>query len=726
MSTAIPVESVPPWPTRPADRRDRWAAADVLAAAVLAAVTFALYARGRHFPFIRYDDPYYIANDRHVMAGLTWAGLKYAVTRVVLANYHPLTTLAEMAVVQAFGPGPAAFHLANAALHAANVALLYAFFRLATGLRWRAVCVAALWGWHPLRVESVAWVSEIKDELCGLFWLGTMLAFWWYRRRPSPGGYAAVVACLAAALLAKSMAVTLPAVLVLLDWWPLGPTAASPAAPGVVGRARVPLGRRLLEYAPLFLLSAAVVALTLVTQSRGQATGSLQRFPMPARVTNALAGYLAYVDKSVAPTSLALFHPHPAMFGRPTPVAQWVGGGVLLLAGSGWAVWVRRSRPYVFVGWFWFVGTLVPVIGLIQVGEQSWADRYSYLTAIGLTVAVVWTAADAVVDRPRCRPALAAAGVAAAGALLVGTTVQLDYWRDDATLFAHADRVVPGNYVARGNRALDAADAGDLPAALALARSAVAVLPTNMAVHQVLAYVLELDGQLKAAFAEYEIAIPLAPRNPQLRTDFGDLLVKQHRDADAVQQFERAIKLDPQTPEPRQSLGVLLLRQRRYAEAIDQFRTVLNLDPESVPAAVHLGDALRLSGDPSGAVDAYKAAVALGDTTSDTKVQLAWLSGIDARTTAQDLTPLVPLAKEACDQTGNREPFPLYAYSLVLARVNRYDDAIATATLALDRARAAHDTTLAANIERRLAAYRQGLPGAVVANPTSGPTTRAS
>jgi Flp pilus assembly protein TadD len=699
------------------DRRGRTTAADVAVAGLLAVVAFGLYFQSRHFEPIRFDDPIYLTQNWTVQRGITWAGLRYAATAIVSSNWHPLTLLVEMATVQLFGPSPGAFHLLSAALHAANVGLVYLFLRTATGLTWRSLAVAALWGYHPLRVEAAVWISDLKDVLCGFFWLLTLLAFVRYRRGGGPRWYAAVVAGTAAALLSKPMAVTLPVVLLLLEYWPLGPADAALDA----GHPRPTWARRVAEYAPLLLLSAATAVVTLWTQSKTQAAGSLAEFPLSTRLANAAAAYWAYVRTSFVPTGLAYFYPHPSELHQSVPLVPALLGATLLVAVTVAVILLRRTRPYALVGWLWFVVTLVPVIGLVQVGHAARADRYTYLPAIGLTLAVVWGCAELAGRARPAGPALAAAaaGVAAV-ALSWATYVQAGYWIDEYTLASHAVAVVPDNYMAMDGVVLGDIAAGRTADAVRQARESVHAAPDLLDPNHALAMALAADGQLKPAFEAFENAIRIDRTDPFVRDDFGRLLFRLGRNKDAEAQYRRALHDYPDLAAAHTDYAVVLAAEGQMPMAIVEFHKALDLDPRSGPTHAYLGDALRLTGDSDGAVEQYRLALANGQNGTDVETNLVWLVSIDGRSTPAELAALKPVADDARARAPASDPLPPYYDSVRLARLGQFNAAIAAATEARGRAVAAKQPQLVAAIDRRLAAYRQYEPGA---SPATEPVT---
>ena len=719
------------------DARRRWHARDAAAVAALLAGTLVIYLRTARFPFVNFDDQVYVYQNSHVLAGLTAANVAWACKAIVSANWHPLTLLAELTISSLFGARPGPFHVVNLLLHATNVCLLFAFLRRATGRFWPAGLAAALWGFHPLRVESVAWVSELKDVLCGTCTLLALLAYARYAARRTAGRYAAVAGLFALALLAKPMAVTVPAVLLLLDYWPLG------RADGCRADRRWWLAR-LLEKVPLAAVAVADIAYALRTQFRSGSAGSLVTFPPGARAANAVVSVAAYLRQTVWPTGLAPFYPHPSMLGRHYPVLTVAVSTAVVVVVTAAAVAAARRRPAVAVGWFWFLVMLVPVLGIFQIGEQARADRYTYLPAIGLTVAVVWACA-ALRPAAVARAAGVVGGVAAA-ALLAASVVTVGYWRDTQSLFAHAAAVVPDNY----NALIELADLslarGDTATATRLAGRAVELTDDRTAGPRVVLGTCLLatgrDADVAPALAEFIAAGRIRIISPDAWRGMGQAIARQadlyaahgrkasdvdRRVNEAVRAYRRATALDPDDAASPDLLGELLAAHDRRAEAVDVWRNVLDRFPTDPVAHGDLAAALQQRGDLDAAADQYRQAINDGDTRPATRSKFAWLVAIDGRSTPAELALVAPLAKAACDDPeAGRQPFPWYAYSVVLARLDRINDATAAAQRALALAEGAGQKEMAAAIRGRLRAYQQGLPALPATQPTTRPAATRS
>ncbi len=454
--------------------------------------------------FLGYDDPLYVSANPHIRDGLSGEGLRWGLSAGLLfdsphADYWaPLTVLSRMVDVELFGLDPSGHHFTNLLLHAVNAALLFLVLEGMTGAGWRSAFVAAFFAIHPLRVESVAWVTERKDVLSGLFWILTLGAYTRYARSPDRGRYSMVVLMLALGLMAKPILITIPFVLLLLDHWPLGRG----------GGAASSLRPRLLEKLPLVGLSTLSLLITyLPLLRRGQIT-EFDGLPLDARVTNALYSYLVYAGKMFWPQPLAVVYPHPE--GR-LPLWPVVAALTFLLVGTGEAVRQVRRRPYGIVGWLWYLGTLLPVRGLVQSGVQARADRYSYIPLIGLSLIVAWGVGEALGSRPYGKPALAVIAAAWLAVLLVVTRRQVDYWRDTATLFGHALRVTAGNYLAENNLATALALRGDAPGAEAHYREAIRIRPAYSQAYNNLGLLFARQGRIAEAMALHEEALRLQP-----------------------------------------------------------------------------------------------------------------------------------------------------------------------------------------------------------------------
>ncbi len=535
--------------------------------ALLAGV-LAVYGATRDHQFVNLDDPVYVSHNIHVNRGLTWGGLRWALTSFHSANWHPLTWISHMLDCSLWGLDPGPHHLTSLALHALNTLLLLLALRKLSGDFWCSAFVAALFAVHPLHVESVAWIAERKDLLSGSFAMLTLWAYAAYVHRPTRGRYALTTALFAAGLASKPMLVTLPLVLLLLDYWPLGRP-------------------RLAEKIPWFGLSAASSVVTFLAQRAGGAV--VEEIPLAARMANAAVAYVLYLKKTVWPQDLAVFYPHPYLPGS-APFAAWqVAGAAVLLAAVSAAVIVLRRRPYLAVGWLWFCGMLVPVIGLAQIGDQALADRYTYLPLLGVFVALAWGAQDLARARPRLRAPLAATAGGLLLALSAVARVQVSHWRDSTTLFEHALATTQGNYVAHLNLGVVLEERGQVDLALRHYRAAVDSRPDYANALASLGGLLARIGQMEQAAAYLERGVRADPDHPTVLYNLGWIEEQRGAPNRAAEYYERALAADPDNVDARINLGVLRAMAGDLPAAAAHFRSVLERYPADTDALLNLG-----------------------------------------------------------------------------------------------------------------------------------------
>jgi tetratricopeptide (TPR) repeat protein len=521
----------------------------------LVALVAAVFGQAVGFELTTFDDNTYITDNPAVRAGLTPRSLAWALTAVYQSTWQPLTWLSLMADVElarlagrALGiqPDPiaAVCHATNIALHAVNTCLLFAVLLQATGRRWESAVVAALFGVHPLHVESVAWVAERKDVLSTLFWFLAMLAHQRAARTQSPRARSAVAVALGLGLAAKPMLLTLPAVLLLWDWWPLGRLD------------RTTLRARVAEKLPLFALCAASLVATWWAQSAGGAMGSTLHFPLGSRLANAAISYVVYLEKTLWPTGLSFLYLHP---GAALPLSSGIPAALALAVATVLALRAARRRPYVAVGWLWYGITLVPVIGLAQFGVHARADRFTYVPLIGVFVIAAWGAADWVGSWRRVAPrwravALGAAGGTAVLAAAVAAHPAVGTWRDSETLYRSALRVDPRNWLAHAKLADLLLDRHHIAEAMSHLTAALEVYPEYSEARYNLAAALEQQGKLQSAIAEYERLLVDNPDHALGHNNLGSLLARLGRLDQAIPHFEAAARLDPQNSTIRANL----------------------------------------------------------------------------------------------------------------------------------------------------------------------------
>jgi Flp pilus assembly protein TadD len=545
----------------------------------LALLVAVVYWQVHGFDFVNFDDPEYVSRNRWVLQGLTWDGIAWAFTGFRVSNWHPLTWLSHMLDVQLFGPTPGAHHVVSAVLHSLNTVLLFALLRGATGATWRSAVVAALFGLHPLHVESVAWVSERKDLLSTLFLLLTLQAWVGFARGRGVSRYVAALACFALGLMSKPMLVTTPFLLLLLDAWPLGRMPVGEGRPFVRN-----LGRLAVEKTPFFLLAAAASTVTWLAQSAGGGGSAVSPIAFWPRAANALVSYVRYLVLTAWPEGLASFYPHPATVGPVTPLLPALGAASLLALVTAWVVRERTVRPYLAWGWFWYVGTLVPVIGFLQVGGQAMADRYTYVPLIGIFVAAVWGFSDVAGARRVPRPLLplvAGAVVAVHGAL---AWRQAGFWKDSVTLHRRSLDVTASNWKASQGLCDALLDLGRFGEATAACEQAIRILPVYPEAWQTL-------GVVRARMGKPEEAIPLFRKALALRPDYFNALrnlgsavgnLGDYRQASGY--FQEALRLRSDDAETWGYLGVALLRAGDRDGATMAYRRLQALDPVGAEA----------------------------------------------------------------------------------------------------------------------------------------------
>lgn len=597
--SAVPAKRRPPSKTAgvsAANRRPEPSGINPLfICAGLAAINLIAYASVHQFGFVDYDDTDYITSNVHINDGLTWTGLRWALTSVDAANWHPLTWVSHLMDVQLFGMHPGAHHVVNLVWHIANTMLLFGVLRQLTGATARSAFVAALFAVHPLHVESVAWISERKDVMSAAFLFLTIRMYGRYVRQPSKRRYAAVAIFLALGLMAKPMLVTAPLVLLLLDVWPL--------------ERRFDFGL-IKEKAPLFALSIASSVVTVLAQQRAGAVQQLSDVPLGLRAANVPIAYVRYIGKMIWPVDLAPMYPLPRQIPAPALI---VGAALLLTAISTFVVRVGRRHRYLLVGWLWYVVALIPVIGIVQVGAQSGADRYTYLPMIGLFIIISWGLAELVAAWPRGRLGLQIASIGVVLACTVLSFRQAQYWRTSETLWTHAIEATKDNYFAHGSLGYVLWKAGKTDEAIAHYNEALRLRPDFAVTHNNLGVALANEGQLTAALRHFSEAVRLAPNYIAARdnlsattarigaldgeiarlaanvrerpndlvahNEFGAALAAQGRVDEAIEQFAEALRIDSNQADVHYNLGMMLQRKGRLQDAEASFRAALRHNP---------------------------------------------------------------------------------------------------------------------------------------------------
>ena len=655
---------------------------------LLALVTLLVYLPASRDGFVNYDDQDYVTENSVVQKGLTWTGIKWAFTTGHASNWHPLTWLSHMADCELFGLNPGAHHLVNVLFHTVNAVLLLLLLFRMTGALWPAAFVAALFAWHPLHVESVAWISERKDVLSTFFALLTLLAYARYAqhvtsdmcqvtrtnsasspvtRHPSRFYWLALL-FFALGLMSKPMLVTLPFVMLLLDYWPLHRLSSGTGRPATALHLAW-------EKWPFFLLTIVSCVVTFLVQSQrsGDAVASLELVPLHYRFCNALVSYGLYLLKMVWPVGLAVFYPLPGHLTWILMAA--ITSAVILVIISSFVWQAGRAHAYLPVGWLWFLGTLVPVIGLVQVGGAALADRYTYIPSIGVFIAVTFGLCD-LADRFQFpKKAIATTAVLILATSLILTENQLRYWHDSETLFAHALAVTKNNHVAHVNLGVALEQKGKLNEALAEYRSAEQLAPELYHIHNNLGNLLDNLGHPNKALTEYRWAVFLNPSLPSLHNGAGMVLAELGRFDEAMSQFKEAARLDPTYPWAHLEIGKMRLKQGCDAEAIDEFREALRIDPNNFQ------------------ILAYTAHVLAADENPQIR---------DGRTA-------LVLAIKAKLLTGETQPYVLDALGMACAETGDFTNALEETQKAFDLAIAAKMKKLEP-LQQRLELYKNHQP----------------
>jgi len=624
---------------------------DFLICAGLVLVTLAVFWPVTRCDFVTYDDPSYVTKNPYVQNGFAWESVRWAFTCRYSDNWHPLTWLSHMLDCRLFGLKAAGHHLTNLLLHLANTALIFLVLKRMTGAVWRSAFVAALFALHPLHVESVAWVSERKDVLSTFFWALAVLAYARYAARPAGPRYLPVLVCFALGLMAKPMLVTLPFLLLLLDFWPLKRFPATvrvfrrtftiaDASEQEAGLApvspRVTLARLAAEKLPMIVLSAVSSVLTIWAQSR--AVVSLAYMSFAERLCNAVYSYNHYLAKMIWPSKLVVFCPLPQVW----VIWQVATAGLVVIGLSVAAVWQVRKRPYLATGWFWFLGTLMPVIGFVKQGLQSHADRYSYVPLIGLFIIIAWGACD-LARRWRLRPVVLGSGAALALLACISTTrAQLAHWQNGITLFEHA--------------------------------------------------------------------IEFTTNNAMAHAGLGRALVERGRLQEASEQFARAIQIEPNYADARHEWANAIFLMGRIEESLEQRRAVVKLRPESPLACYNLAFVLLATGQHAEAATWYREAIRLQPNWPVPLNDLAWILATSSHAELRNGAEAVELAGRACKLTGGRDARFLGTLDAAYAEAGRFPEAISIAEQSRALALTTSQNNLAQDAEKRLEFYRAGKP----------------
>jgi tetratricopeptide (TPR) repeat protein len=663
----------------------------------LTLVTVLLYWPVMRHKFIDFDDGRYITENPTVQSGLTLHGLAWAFHNTEQAAFwHPATWISHMLDCQLYGLNPAGHHFTSMLFHVANALLLFLLLQGMTKELWLSAIVAALFAWHPLRVESVAWAAERKDVLSAFFSLLTLIAYSRYARTGSRFAYGAALAAFALALMSKPMVVTLPCVMLLLDYWPLRrlqlPGLPRPPAPAAAtedqsaqANPTPSLLRLLLEKLPFFAL---VVGLSIMTYSTQQEGGAVWRLPLSARLANAAVSYTRYVGKTVWPARLAALYPYHEHW----PAAVIIASLLLLGAITLWVVFKRTRAAWLLVGWFWFLGTLVPAIGVVQVGPQAMADRFVYVPGIGLLIMLVWGLRDIAGRHPLALRPLSIATVVILGTCLIATSRQLTYWKDSITLFERTIQVTHGNYIAYGCLGDAYEEVGRKEDALQCYDTALVLygqsLPFDTPGEDHLQAGLRLSNRREWAEAAAHLATAAAanPTNAMAECHLGEALLAQGHAELAAIHLSHAVALDPANPDTHFQLGIALLNGEKVAEATNQFARAIQLVPAAPGPHAYLGIAEARLRHFDAAIRAFREALRRQPDLVYALDGLAWILATHPDPVQRSGKEAVDLAQRACTLTKHEEAGPMATLAAAYAEAGRFGEAVETAHAARDLA----------------------------------------
>ena len=676
-------------------------------AAFLLIATVAAYWGVRRAAFTNFDDDVYVTDNPQVLHGLTMEGFRWAFTTFHACNWHPVTWLSHMADCSVFGENAAGSHVVNLGFHLANTLLLLLLLWRMTGAVWRSAFVAALFALHPLHVESVAWIAERKDVLSTFFALLTLLAYVSYVRESKAQSPKSKVwcglglVCFILGLLSKPMLVTLPFVMLLLDYWPLRRFPSKTEGPRL--KTLLPLIR---EKLPFFALSVASSAVTFWAQNAGGAVVTMKDTSLSTRLANAAIAYVAYLIKAFWPTKLVVFYP----FVSHLPAMKVALAVMCLLGATALSLIAARRAPYVLMGWLWFIGTLVPVIGLVQVGSQARADRYTYVSLIGVFVIVTWGAAQLTARWRRQRLALPVLAVAILTACFVCTQLQVGYWRSNLTLFSHTLQLTENNPVAEQVFGFALALSGKEREAVQHFDAALRSWPTYQPALLDRGIALMLGGQVDDAVADFREAIRLQPGYEKAYYQLAGALACQKKLAEAKTNYLLALRYRPDFAEAHSRLGKLLLLQGDKTNAMAHLYEAVRIRPDCAEAQYALGNELAQQQKFSEAVLHLRAAIRAQPNYASPLNDLAWILATQDDPAIRNVPEAIRLAKRACELTWNREPRLLATLGVAQSEAGQFSEAIRVTEQAVALDTAEHADQTVAELRQRLELYRKGQP----------------
>ena len=571
----------------------------ILISLLLSISILVVYWQVTGFEFVSFDDYAYVSENTIVRQGITLEGIKWAFMKIYSFNWHPLTWVSHMLDVELFGTKPGLHHLTNVIFHILNSILLFLILEKMTGAMWRSAAVAALFALHPLHVESVAWIAERKDVLSTFFWMLTMASYLLYAHRRTVSRYLIVVFFYILGLLSKPMLVTLPFVLLLLDFWPLNRLDLIQTGNNGNNNLKVmressgrwsSLPSLILEKIPLIMLAAVSCGITIHAQKSWGALGSLEGLPIGIRIANAIISYVAYLWKMLWPLNLAAFYPYPDAF-HPFEVISCL---LILLSITGLILFFSKSFPYLMVGWLWYLGTLIPVIGIMQVGSQSMADRYTYIPLIGIFISLVWGLWELFCRLRHGKIAFGVVSVTALVLFTVITQIQVGLWKNSETLFRHAIEVTKNNYMAHNNLGVVLSDKGDAEGAIREYQEALRINPMFYLAHFNLGLAYTKKGEANRAIEYYVKGLQINPNYTKVHNDLGALLVMTGQTDEAIIQYDKSLRLDPYQPTVYNNLGNTYIHKADLKKAAECFKKAVQINPDYIEAHRNL-DNVRIA-----------------------------------------------------------------------------------------------------------------------------------
>jgi len=661
----------------------------------LAIATAAVYCQVCSFDFVNYDDMQYIYKNPNIQTGITGQSIKWAITAGYAANWHPLTWLSHITDWRIFGKNAGGHHLTNLIFHIANTLLLFIVLKRMTSALWQSAFVAALFALHPMHVESVAWVSERKDVLSIFFWMLTMWAYQRYVKQPGVTRYIMVVLTFALGLTAKPMLVTLPFVLLLLDYWPLER-----------------FGRRTVFYLirekiPLFVLSAASSITTFLVQRSWGAVLTASESPMRFRVSNALIAYVRYIGKMIWPSHLDVFYPH---YYYKLSNFRALGSLLLLLIISILVFRFAAKHRYLLTGWLWYLGTLLPVIGLVQVGSQSMADRYSYITLTGLFIIVAWGVPEMLVNWRYKKRALTISSLLVVSAISVCTYFQAGYWRNSIALFQHSLDLSQNNHIAHLHMGKALCESGKPDEGVKEYRKFLQMWPNDASVISDLGIELIKQGRLDEGIREYKRYLQIKPNDSNMFNDIGVALCQQGKLDEAVEYITKSLQIKPDFAAAHNNLAYTLALQGNLDKAVIHYKEALRLDPNYTLAHYHFGRILERMGKINQAIGHFEEAMRLKPDWDEPVNVLAWYFAVNKENEFYNPDEAVRLAQRACELTSYQKPDFLDTLAVAYAAKGDFGKAIETLEKALTLCRSGQQESLKKELESRLALFKAGKP----------------